>query len=194
MKAPESLRTILIAAALAPSISCNQHEATLIYEATYSINDACLSVITDYDQDGYDGPIYVLSPQLVSFANAYGVDPGAVADWCEEQYSIEDCWDFNPEINPSATEIWYDGIDQNCDEKNDYDADGDGYASDAHAEEGDKRGGTDCDDSDEFIYPGALEVVDEEDNDCDKCYDEELGVCDEDIPEANYNDPIMSSE
>ena len=48
-----------------------------------------------------------------------------------------DCWDSLEEvpgfgvtgdqIYPGAADAWYDGLDQNCDGKDDYDADGDGY-------------------------------------------------------------------
>ena len=31
------------------------------------------------------------------------------------------------QINPGAVDAWYDGLDQNCDGKDDYDADADGY-------------------------------------------------------------------
>ena len=40
----------------------------------------------------------------------------------------DDCDDENFDINPSVTEIWYDGVDQNCDGLNDYDQDGDGIS------------------------------------------------------------------
>ena len=39
-----------------------------------------------------------------------------------------DCNVLDPNIGPSQEEIWYDGIDQNCD-GNDDDQDGDGFAS-----------------------------------------------------------------
>ena len=46
-----------------------------------------------------------------------------------------DCWDAiegpaglsGADINPTATETWYDGVDQDCDGSDDYDQDGDGY-------------------------------------------------------------------
>jgi hypothetical protein len=51
-------------------------------------------------------------------------------------------------VNPGATEVWYDGVDQDCDDADDYDADGDGDPSDVH-------GGTDCDDDDGAVYGGT---------------------------------------
>jgi hypothetical protein len=101
-----------------------------------------------------------------------------------------DCKDSDSTINPSATEVWYDGTDQDCNGKSDFDADEDGFASDSHVEEGEKRGGTDCDDTDSITYPGAIEIEDGKDNDCDNCFDEEEEACDEDIPESNDNDPV----
>ena len=40
-----------------------------------------------------------------------------------------DCDDSNLTVNPSATDLSGDGIDQNCDAVDGTDADGDGYAS-----------------------------------------------------------------
>ena len=71
------------------------------------------AVDTDGDDDGYHG-------------TAYGGD---------------DCDDSDPDVNPGATETWYDGVDSDCDGASDYDADGDGHDADDHD-------GDDCDDTD----------------------------------------------
>ena len=38
-----------------------------------------------------------------------------------------DCDAADPSIHPGATEVWYDGVDQDCDATSDYDQDADGY-------------------------------------------------------------------
>ncbi len=84
-----------------------------------------------------------------------------------DTYSVEggDCDDANPEVHPAAIEIWYDGVDQDCD-GNDGDQDGDGDAKSGF-------GGTDCNDEDAGIFPGAAEVCDGLDQDCDGAIDED---------------------
>ncbi|MAA78075.1 MAG: hypothetical protein CL916_02360, partial [Deltaproteobacteria bacterium] len=73
----------------------------------------------------------------------------------------EDCNDEDGDIYPQAVEVWYDGIDQNCDESNDYDQDGDGQDTSDY-------GGNDCDDEEDSIYFGAPETwYDGIDSDCD---------------------------
>ena len=76
-----------------------------------------------------------------------------------------DCDDADATISPGTTETWYDGVDSDCGSDNDYDADADGYQSEAHA-------GTDCDDADASVSPGATEVwYDGVDSDCDEAND-----------------------
>jgi hypothetical protein len=77
-----------------------------------------------------------------------------------------DCDDDDSTVNPGATEVYYDGVDQNCDGASDYDADEDGDDSDAY-------GGTDCDDNDAAQYLGADEYCNSEDDDCDGTVDED---------------------
>ena len=80
-----------------------------------------------------------------------------------------DCDDANPDINPTAFDDWYDGVDADCAGNDDNDADGDGFASAEH-------GGDDCFDADGNVYPGATDVwLDGVDSDCagNSDYDED---------------------
>ncbi len=66
----------------------------------------------------------------------------------------EDCDDLDPAVLPGATEIYYDGTDQDCDGASDFDQDGDGH--DAYDPPGlDGGRGPDCDDSDPDVVPGS---------------------------------------
>ena len=61
---------------------------------------------------------------------------------CDGFLTANDCNDSNAAINPNATEIWYNGDDDDCSgNASDYDQDGDGEDAVAH-------GGADCNDTD----------------------------------------------
>ena len=92
----------------------------------------------------------------------------------------QDCDDTNDTVYPDAPELC-DGLDNNCDLVSDdgvtltlyLDEDGDGFGTDSTAIESCtvlenyvSQGG-DCDDINSLIFPGASEVCDGEDNDCD---------------------------
>lgn len=94
----------------------------------------------------------------------------------------EDCDDADPAVNPEAEEIWYDGVDQDCDGASDFDADGDGHDSDQY-------GGVDCDDTDPAVGPDAEERPNERDDDCDLLVDEHLLVAGDVIFTELLRDP-----
>jgi type IX secretion system substrate protein/putative metal-binding protein len=102
----------------------------------------------DADSDGYGSTITILSVNIVAGVN--------------EASTNDDCDDTNEAINPGATEILYNSIDDDCDPLtlDTEDVDGDGFNSDV-----------DCDDNDEKVYPGAPAQPDGKDNDCDGSID-----------------------
>ncbi len=105
--------------------------------------------------------------------------------------SFEDCDDDDPEIYSGAEEIPYDGIDQDCDGSDLIDVDGDGYDATI-------VGGDDCNDESAGTYPGAQEIADGQDNNCNGQVDEALDTKDddedgmaEDEGDCNDSDPSI---
>ncbi|MDP2317421.1 MAG: MopE-related protein [Pseudomonadota bacterium] len=90
-------------------------------------------------------------------------DPQITSDVDGDGYTEEtgDCDDDNATVYPGADEVYYDGVDQDCDAKDDYDQDEDGYVQEE-----------DCDDENADLSPGADDVCDGIDNNCDGLIDD----------------------
>ena len=113
--------------------------------------DAELTAFPDTDGDGFGA---MVAPTVLTSC----VLPDA---WSPTD---TDCNDALPEVNPAASEIPYDGIDQDCQDGDLNDQDGDGSPGGVT--------GTDCHDTDPSIHPGAIETADGVDQDCDGTVDD----------------------
>lgn len=96
-----------------------------------------------------------------------------------------DCDDGNSAVYPDALEVC-DGIDNNCDNEIDEgvqvqyfaDGDGDGFGNgeisilSCSASDGFVPNGNDCDDTEATVFPGATELCDGLDNDCNEIVDD----------------------
>jgi hypothetical protein len=125
--------------------------------------------LTDTDDDSCDlstGSTYYED----SDGDGFGLDDSTMDACGPPSGYVEvggDCDDDEITSYPGAEDTWYDGIDSDCAGDSDYDADVDGYDSDAY-------GGDDCDDAEATTYPGAADTwYDGVDSDCagDSDYD-----------------------
>jgi len=145
-----------------------------LYDADGDGYGSCGGDCDDADADTYPG-----ADELVDDADN---DCDGVIDEGTEVFDDDgdgvsevdgDCNDADPLVSPEAVEDENNGFDDNCDGQVDpgtTDLDGDGYGV---------MGG-DCDDGDASAYPGATELPDGADNDCDGSVDEDTVVSDDD--------------
>jgi hypothetical protein len=169
---------------------CDDDESTVNPGATElcdGLDNDCSGAVEDEEKDD-DGDFYV---ECTIDANGWDGDSSIVAG--------EDCDDDDSTVNPGATELC-DGQDNDCDgslDADENDDDGDFYVEctiDSGGWDGSSSivGGEDCDDGDATENPGASEVCDGEDDDCDSDVDEGvLGTgssCPADDCQAVYDD------
>ncbi|MBL0316439.1 MAG: T9SS type A sorting domain-containing protein [Flavobacteriales bacterium] len=163
-------------------------------DADASVNPGTDEVCNNGVDDNCSGAIDELA--LATYymdadGDGYG-DPSSSVDDCEQPSGYvadgTDCDDTNADVYPGATEVCNE-VDDDCDSTTDEDivfvmyyadGDGDGYGDPAVTMEscvnmaGYVTDNTDCDDADSSVNPGATEVCDDTDNDCDGSIDEEL--------------------
>ncbi len=159
-------------------------------------DERCDGVDNDCDgdvdeDDAIDATTWYADADADGFGDASSTDiacdqpSGFVAD-------ASDCDDSDGAVHPAATEVC-DGVDNDCDGATDEDdaadastwyadGDGDGYgdasSSDVACDQpsGFVADATDCDDGSAAAYPGATEVCDGLDNDCDGATDEDAAA------------------
>jgi len=181
--------------------------------ATYpGADEYCDGTDTDCDgttdaDDALDASIWYADAD----GDGYG-DDGTIAAACygpSGYVSVGgDCDDTTWSVNPSSTEICS-GVDDDCDGSTDdddgdldastastwyTDSDGDGYGDASTgttactAPSGFELDGTDCDDGDATINPGAAEVCSGADDDCDGLVDDDDGSLDSSTASTWYAD------
>ena len=178
-------------------VDCDDGDAAVnpgATEACNGIDDDCDDLVDDADTgvtgastwygdndgDGYGDPR----------STTQACDPGS--GWTDAS-AASDCDDTDAGINPSATEICdHAGIDEDCDGLADDaddsvtgmaawypDSDSDGYGASTGSiaacepPTGRVASRDDCDDSDAAVHPGASEICDGVDNDCDGMADDD---------------------
>jgi hypothetical protein len=163
--------------------------------ASYTVNDGAPSVTyyADADNDTYGNA-------AVSQVSCTGAPVGYVLD-------ATDCDDNNAAVNPGATEVC-NLIDDDCDGstdegvQNSYYADGDNDTYGAGAAilactqpVGTSTSNTDCDDNNAAVNPGATEVCNSIDDDCDGSTDEGLVFADyyADLDNDTYGGALLGN-
>jgi MYXO-CTERM domain-containing protein len=131
---------------------CDSSKQTVGHTAGWE-SDADLSTMTDYNGSSGDYAMHIKHSE------------GTIAAGASATFTFIFAWD----TSESGAQTIYTG--SSCAPTVECDADGDGYDSTSSA-----CGGTDCDDTDADISPGASEVCNSIDDDCDGTVDDGVGL------------------
>ncbi len=151
-------------------------------------DEYCNGVDDDCDGDiDEDSAVDAYTWSADADADGYG-DAGVTLEACAQPSGYvsddTDCDDSDGAVNPGASEVTADGVDNDCDggERCFVDDDGDGYgdedgstvsSSDLDcADSGESESEDDCDDADSAVNPGESEACNAVDDDCDGDVDE----------------------
>ena len=174
-------------------------------------DELCNGVDDDCDEEVDEGLLSTVYTDADGDGHGDADTEAEVCTPAADQVALgDDCDDGDPGVFPDAEELC-DGADNDCDGDVDEDgvstwysdADGDGAGDPATAvescapEDGDVANGDDCDDTDEAVNPGATELCDGVDNDCDGSAD--VGAVDAptwylDVDGDGHGDPGVSAE
>jgi len=168
---------------------CDDDDATINPDAT----ELCDGVDNDCDGDSDEDDAADTTPWYADDDSDGFGDADSSTDACEvpagHVANNTDCDDADATANPASTELC-DGVDNDCDGDTDeddatdvatwyLDGDGDGYGdagsttTGCAAPTGYVDNDTDCADRDPSVNPGATELCDRRDNDCDGDTDED---------------------